>query len=107
MGGITSCEYIETPDHFIQWTTPEFNKDTKSLLATWATTMRNHPEFGVTITGYARNKNQYKIIEKRSERIRQYLVDQEGIAEERFNIVVEVNAELKNILQLELRDRNE
>jgi hypothetical protein len=106
MGVISSCEYVKTPDHFINWTTTEFSKETKALLVAWAVTMRNHPEFGVTITGFAKTKTQNKIIQKRAERIKQFLVD-EGISEERFRIAVEVDPEMTDIVQLELRDREE
>jgi hypothetical protein len=105
MGIITSCEYVKTPDHFINWTTTEFSKETKALLVAWATTMRNHPEFGVTITGFAKNKAQHKIIQKRAERIKQYLVDEQGVSQERFRIEVKVDPEMTDIVQLELRDR--
>lgn len=78
------------------------NSETKLLLSTVATWMRNNPELTVIISGYIRRKNQTDIARKIQDEIKKYLVDWEGISEDRIKAKTEVIAGMKESL-FELR----
>ena len=79
-------------------------EDMKVLFATYATEMRNRPELMIEIIGHTGVE---PLDKARQERLRNYFVEKEGIAEERFVFVTEISKdpEIREIVEMKLKRR--
>lgn len=75
------------------------DEDIRALIATYAAELRNHPELSIEIVGHTGVE---PLDKARQERLRNYFVEKEGIAEERFIFVTEINrdAEMRDVVEL-------
>jgi hypothetical protein len=106
------CKKIVPPDIFTSFSHTFSRKSfalkvdeaMKATVATYAVELRNHPELAVEIIGHTGVETLDKA---RQERLRNYFVEKEGIAEERFVFVTEINKdpEVRDVVEMKLRRR--
>lgn len=82
----------------------KIDDDINALIATYATELRNHPELIVVIIGHTGVE---PLDKARQERLRNYFVEKEGIAEERFIFVTEISKdpEVRDVVELRAKRR--
>lgn len=91
----SSYDQLDTAAFCFKKNISTLNNDMLPALSSIANQMRNRPELTFNIVAYTRNSPEQPIGKKRQELIKKFLVDMEGISEERFLFVTEPKSEAK------------
>jgi outer membrane protein OmpA-like peptidoglycan-associated protein len=97
----TECSGIEYPSLTFKGNTPALSADAKAMLATVAAKLKASPSCSITITGYPEtSKASQANCQKRLDGIKTYLVEKEGISEDRITTNCEIGGGDKNTVDI-------
>jgi outer membrane protein OmpA-like peptidoglycan-associated protein len=86
-----TCNITDLPSISFRNRSNNLSSDAKAMLATVASKLKNSPSCSITITGYpAASKASQALCNKRSEVIKTYLTEKEGISADRIAITCAV-----------------
>ena len=95
------CPIGDLPSISFKGNTSTLTSDAKAMLATVATKLKSNAQCNIIITGYpAASKASQALCSKRTQAIKQYLMDQEGISADRISTNCEIGGGDANTIDI-------
>ena len=99
-----TCTVTDLPSLSFKGNAATLSADAKSILASVAGRLKDNPLCSITITGYpAASKASQAVCNKRTEAIRMYLMNNEGISADRLSVSCEVGGGDANTIDLKVK----
>lgn len=99
-----TCTVSDLPSLSFKGNSNTLSADAKAILASVASKLKESPVCSVTITGYpAASKASQAVCNKRTEAIRMYLMNNEGISSDRLSVNCEVGGGDANTIDLKVK----
>ena len=96
-----ACAIGDLPSISFKGNTTILTSDAKGLLATIASKLKTSANCNISITGYpAASKASQALCSKRTQAIRQYLMEKEGISSDRISVNCEVGGGDANTIDI-------
>ncbi|MEJ7820707.1 MAG: OmpA family protein, partial [Chitinophagaceae bacterium] len=97
----TACAIGDLPSISLRGNSSILTSDTKAMLATVASKLKSSANCNISITGYpATSKASQSLCNKRTEAIKQYLMEQEGISSDRISTNCEIGGGDANTIDI-------
>ncbi len=97
----SACTIGDLPSISLRGNSSTLSADAKSMLATVASRLKENANCNITITGYpAASKASQSLCNRRTDAVRQYLVEQEGISSDRISTNCEVGGGDANTIDI-------
>lgn len=101
---VNACSLTDLPSLSFRGNSATLSADAKAILASVAGRLKESPTCSLTITGYpAASKASQAVCNNRSEAIRMYLMNNEGISSDRLSVSCEVGGGDANTIDLKVR----
>ncbi len=95
------CTIGDLPSISMKGNSSNLSSDAKSMLATIASKLKSSANCNISITGYpATSKASQSVCNKRTEAIKQYLIEQEGISSDRISTNCEIGGGDANTIDI-------
>ena len=100
----TGCMISDLPSLSFRGNSNTLTADAKAILASVASKLKNSPVCNVSIMGYpAASKASQAVCNKRTEAIRNYLMNEEGISADRLSVSCEVGGGDSNTIDIKVK----
>ncbi len=98
------CHITDLPSVSFKGRSSYLSNDTKALLATVAAQLKDNPNCSIVITGYpAASKASQALCNKRTDAIKTYLTEKEGISADRVDVSCEVGGGEANTIDIKAK----
>ncbi|MGH2566146.1 MAG: OmpA family protein, partial [Ginsengibacter sp.] len=101
MADTNKCHIGDLPSVSFKGKSGSLSSDAKAMLATVASKLKNNPDCSITVTGYpAASKASQALCNKRTEAVKTYLTEKEGISADRITPNCEVGGGDANTIDI-------